>query len=196
MQSGGKQTPMQRKKDAADYLRQGGIVMANNRTGQRRRTTNARGQRRSYNQVYIDGSAARKLEVLPELPGIEEGLPKKQLSHAARKNRDKAVYMNFGYVMFLAAALVVSGVILINYLQLQSDITVSLKKISTLESELNDLKMANDEEYTRIQSSVDLNEIRRIAITELGMTYPKEGQIVSVEDGAGDYVKQIAEIEN
>ena len=47
-----------------------------------------------------------------------------------------------------------------------------------MESTLNSLKVSNDEEYSRIESSVDLDEIRRIAITELGMTYRIKNQIV------------------
>ena len=69
-----------------------------------------------------------------------------------------------------------------------------MEYISKLEKELNDLKLANDEEYTRITSSVDLEEIRRIAIQELGMQYAEEGQIISFASESNDYVKQLADI--
>ena len=92
------------------------------------------------------------------------------------------------------SALVVTGFILINYISLQSDITNSVQNISRLEKELYVLKLANDEEYTRITSNVDLEEIKRIAIQELGMQYAEEGQIVSFASESNDYVKQIADI--
>ena len=38
------------------------------------------------------------------------------------------------------------------------------------------------------------NEIRRIAITELGMTYAGQGQIVEIPDDGSDYVRQYADI--
>ena len=41
------------------------------------------------------------------------------------------------------------------------------------------MKLSNDEDYSRAASSVDLEEIRRVAIGELGMRYAKEGQIVN-----------------
>ena len=88
-----------------------------------------------------------------------------------------------------------AGFVLIGYIRLQSEITSSVKRISSMESALNSLKVANDEEYSRIESSVDLDEIRRIAITELGMTYPDESQIVTVPDEGSDYVRQLADID-
>ena len=84
---------------------------------------------------------------------------------------------------------------LIGYIGLQSEITASVKRIASMESTLNSLKTANDEEYSRIESSVDLDEIRRIAITELGMVYPDEDQIVTVPDEGNDYVRQVTDID-
>ena len=97
-------------------------------------------------------------------------------------------------MMFLCAALAATGMILIYYVGLQSDITNSVKNISKLERELNDLKVKNDEEYSRISSSIDLEEIRRVAIQELGMQYATQGQIISFASESSDYVKQMAEI--
>lgn len=141
-------------------------------------------------QMYMYDNTARQLDVRR---AIEEE-PKKRLSTAARKNRDKAVYMNLGYVTFLVAAMLVTASVLINYIQLQSQITNNVEQISSLESQLNDLKLANDEEYSRITSSIDLEEIKRIAIGELGMQYASEGQIVTYTNEGSDYVKQVADI--
>lgn len=104
--------------------------------------------------------------------------------------------MNLGYVLFLSASLLVAGIVLIGYIRLQSEITASVKHIAAMESTLNSLKVSNDEEYSRIESSVDLDEIRRIAITELGMTYPNQDQIVTIPDEGSDYVRQLADIDD
>lgn len=159
------------------------------RTG--RREYERTGGRSAYGRV-IDGNTARQLDVVTEL---QKPRSPKELNHTVKKNRDKAIYMNFGYVLFLTVSLLVAGFILIGYIRLQSEITASVKRISTMESTLNSLKTANDEEYSRIESSVDLDEIRRIAITELGMVYPDEDQIVTVPDGGNDYVRQVADID-
>ena len=147
------------------------------------------GGRAQYNG-YVQGNTVRKLDVTREI----EREPRKKLSNTARKNREKAKYMDAGYVFFLSLALVATGWILVSYITLQSDITNSVQHISSLERELNDLRLANDEEYNRITSSVDLEEVRRIAIQELGMKYAEEGQIVTFESENSDYVKQMSSI--
>lgn len=142
------------------------------------------------NAYYVQGNTVRK--VRPDREVTQK--PKKKVNNSVRRNRDRAKHMDAGYVLFLGLALVASGMILVYYIGLQSDITNSVKHISTLESQLNDLKVANEENYSRISSSVDLDEIRRIAIQELGMQYAQEGQIVSFASENSDYVKQMAEI--
>lgn len=148
------------------------------------------GAQRINREDYIQGNTVRKLK---EMPGIEKR-PVKKVSVSTRRNRDRAFYMSFSYVAFLATALVAIGFILVSYIALQSDITNSVAHISRLESELNDLKLANDEEYSRITSSVNLDEVKRIAIQELGMKYAQEGQIVYFEGEGSDYVRQLADI--
>lgn len=102
--------------------------------------------------------------------------------------------MSLGYVLFLSCAVIAAGFILMIYIGLQSDITNSIKNISRLESRLNTLKLDNDEEYSRITSNIDLEEVKRIAIQELGMKYAEEGQIVTVTGGGSDYMRQVADI--
>lgn len=142
------------------------------------------------NAYYVQGSTVRKIR--PDRENTRQ--PKKKVNNSVRKNRDRAKHMNAGYVLFLGMALVATGMILVYYIGLQSDITNSVKHIATLESQLNDLKVENEENYSRISSSVDLEEIRRIAIQELGMQYAQEGQIISFASENNDYVKQMAEI--
>ncbi len=59
---------------------------------------------------------------------------------------------------------------------------------------MNSLKLDNDEEYSRITNSVDLDEVKRVAIQELGMKYAEEGQIVTITGGGSDYMRQVADI--
>ncbi len=176
----------------AEVRRTAGTRAQGSRTAQNSRVTqssrHAQGRRRSRNSEYIQGSAVRRLDVTKEI----ERKPKKKLSNTARKNREKAEHMSPGYVLFLSLALIATGFILVSYIRLQSDITNRIDHISALERELNDLRLANDEEYNRITSSIDLEEVRRIAVQELGMRYAEEGQIVSFTSENNDYVKQLS----
>ena len=138
---------------------------------------------------YIYGNTVQK----PDLRRQLEEEPRRQLSHETRKNRDKARHMSMGYVLFLVTALCAAGSILLNYIQLQSDLTNKMKRISQLESQLNSVRLSNDEEYNRIVNGIDLEEIKRIAIGELGMTYASEGQIITYSNAGNDYMRQVTE---
>lgn len=163
--------------------------MAARQTANRRVSTNEY-RTGTRENAYVHGSAVRKADLARELEA-----PKKQLSHTTRKNRERARYMNLAYVFFLSVAMAVTGVVLIGYIWIQSGITTSVERISSLESQVNNLKLENDEALGRIENAVDLEEIRRIAITELGMVYAQEGQIVEIPDGGSDYVRQYADIQ-
>lgn len=139
-----------------------------------------------YGEYYIDGTAVRKIDVRREI----EAAPVTRTSHAVRRNREKAAHMNLGYVVFLVVALCVASVVLIGYIRLQAENTAALESIAQKESQLNSMRLANDEEYSRILSSVDLAYVKDVAINELGMKYAEEGQIVEIETQGDDYVRQ------
>ena len=139
--------------------------------------------------VYVHGNTARRIQAVPD-----RNEPVKKISARTRKNRERAKHMNIGSVLSMAIAMVAAGFILTWYLTLQSDITNSVKHIAALESELNQLRRDNDENYSRITSNVDLEEVKRVAIQELGMTYAREGQIVIFNGEGSDYVRQTGDI--
>lgn len=145
---------------------------------------------RNNRSAYVSGSAVRKLDVVT---AIEEK-PVRKLSNATRKNREKATHMSLGYVTFLALAMCLAGAVLIGYIRLQAENTATIKHIAQMESQLNDLKLSNDEEYSRIVGAIDMNEVKRVAIEELGMQYAEAGQIVKVEGAGDDYVRQYKEM--
>ncbi len=159
-----------------------------------RSSQTSRSRQTAQGGAYVYGNAVPKKREWEEPVREPERRIDRKKQNRARRNRERAEHMSPGYVIFLSLALFAMGWILIGYITLQSDITNSIQQISTLESELNDLKQANDEEYNRIVGSVNLEEIRRIAIQELGMQYASEGQIVDFTNENGDYVKQMASI--
>ena len=142
--------------------------------------------------VYVHGNTARKLELVPAYE--ERRQERRKVSPRTRKNRERALHMNIGSVLSLAIPMVGAALILTAYLTLQSDITNSIKNIAALESTLNNLKMDNDENYSRITSSVDLEEVKRIAIQELWMQYAQEGQIIRFNGEGSDYIRQTGNI--
>ena len=147
----------------------------------------ARAYRGRNRNEYVYGNTVRKLTPQEQW----EQAPVRNPHPEVRKNREKARHMSAGYVMFLVAALCASAYILVNYIQLQSDLTNLTKIVADKESELNNIRLSNDEEYNRIISSIDLEEIKRVAIGELGMRYAQEGQIIQYENEESDYMRQV-----
>lgn len=103
--------------------------------------------------------------------------------------------MSLGTLFYMTLAVVLVVAALAGYITLQAEVKNRSKNIATLESQLNTMKQENDEAYNRASGNVDLEEIKRIAIQEYGMTYATEGQIIAYSDGGGnDYVRQVAPI--
>lgn len=121
--------------------------------------------------------------------------PRKVISNSARRNRERATRINPALLIFFVIALCFFTFTLVNYIRELSDVTSSISTISTLENRYQTLKADNEEEYLRILSEVDMDEIKRVATEELGMHYAKEGQIYTYADEKNDYVRQYSDIE-
>lgn len=156
-----------------------------------RQTAYEKNQRayRGGNREYVYGNTVRKIDTRQDWEQTPVRKPRPQV----RKNREKARHMSAGYVMFLAVALCASAFILVNYIQMHADLTNLTRTVADKESELNNIRLANDEEYNRIISSIDLEEIKRVAIGELGMNYAQEGQIIGYTNEESDYMRQVTE---
>jgi len=169
----------------------GGIIMA---AAAKRRTTNRSGWNRQY-RYATDGNAARQLAPAsaPERRRRSSGQQvrrKKKTQQVKVKSRLRNPFSLFLFGM----AIVVTIYICIQYVQLQTEIIVHLKNINTYEVELNDLIAQNDELEASINSYMDLQHIYQVATEELGMTYPKRGQISEYENSGSEYVRQYGSI--
>lgn len=140
---------------------------------------------------YVDGAAVRKLQIRENR---EEKRERRKAPRVHRGRRGKTEHLGLGYALFLTAACGLTLWVCSGYLRLQADNTALVKSIASLESELDDLKTENDDEYNRVTTSVDLEEIRDIAINELGMVYADKDQVILYDSEGNDYVTQYAEI--
>ncbi|WP_243140789.1 hypothetical protein [Candidatus Galacturonibacter soehngenii] len=158
-----------------------------------RRKESAIKSRNVNTSAYQYGNTVRQFQVIPNQYDTSE-MDKPKLSNSTRKNREKALNMNFGYVMFLAIAAIVTLVVCISYLRLQAETTHRVKNISSLEKEVADLRSDNDETYNRINNSIDLEHIKQVALEEIGMVYASEDQVVLYDNQESDYVRQYSDI--
>lgn len=149
--------------------------------------------RNETTRYYIEGNTARKLNTAPERverPVREE----RRVNERISRNTRRARAFDLKYTMALTVATVFLFVSCVNMLTLQADITEQRREIATLERNLESLIDTNNETGKRLESSVDLTKVYDTAIKELGMVYPKNGQIVSYEASNPDYVKQFKDV--
>lgn len=149
---------------------------------------------------YIDGTTVREFGPQPvRKPGkskeeLERIRRKKIRRNAARRNREKAMYMSRSNVVFLSFCVLMVSMAASGVVYFQSQMTHKVKEIAALESQINDLKADNDEQYKRVMGSVDLDHIKEVAINDLGMRYPTRDQIVYYTVDKTNFMDQYQDI--
>lgn len=144
----------------------------------------------SYSSAYYsEGSEARQLN--------RRSNAKRR--HAEREftvlnPRKATVRMSTSDVIMMVSAVLVVAFVAIYYVSLQSEITNLRKEKSQLISQYESLKTSNDLYYDNMKGAIDLKEVERIAVEELGMKMAGKGQIIVYEDDLDDYVKQYTDI--
>lgn len=143
---------------------------------------------------YQYDNTARKIDVRKAINEAPTGEPLKVLK-TNQKIRNK-MGMSAFYVAFLLVATVVCAVAFVSQIKLMSLVSESVDRIADQEALIYNLTLANDDEYSKMVKSVDLDEIRRTAVEDLGMVYASGEQIITYTRENSDYVRQVNEISN
>ena len=105
---------------------------------------------------------------------------------ALRKNRIMTGYM--------LIAVILTCVMLVGYVSLQTNVTTRMDNIANLETQLATLKADNKAAESRISTTTNLSEIKDKAINDLGMVYATSSQIVYYSVDGSDYMSQYQDI--
>ena len=146
---------------------------------------------------YVEGNTVRKIERAPQYEEQERRKQKKRNSShtvTVRRNQEKALQMNLFSVLLLTAAMICTLYICVSYLKLQSSVTARLNHIESLEESIEKLKGDNDALLTRINTSVDLDYVYKVATEELGMVYANKDQVRLYNKTESEYVRQYEDI--
>ena len=144
---------------------------------------------------FILGSAAPKLQ--PEAPDKrqrEEELRRRRRERAAIANRSRFSSAGILYTLFAVAVVAVAFVLCINYIRLINQKNINEYKISAAEEQLSLLKEENDELLLSIETGIDMDEIYRVAIYELGMVHATSDNIINYNSNESEYVMQYSNI--
>lgn len=141
-------------------------------------------------RTEVQGNVVRQFQTVPNRIDRENG----PVEVPRRSRKPERNTLSIPYCMFLAVACVLTLSLGAYYLEQQAMATSSQKKIASLESELAEIKKANADELNRIETSVNLEEIRDIAINELGMVYATAENVVLYKNTHQNYVSQYEEV--
>ena len=164
------------------------MVTSQGRQYQRRQQTTYQ------NSQYVYGNAVRQPQREPKRTQAPKRVERPQARPIATTATRKNSQFSITFFMFLMCTLVFCGFVLVSHVSVKSEITATNEEITRLESQLNNIRLENDEDYSRIKNGIDLNEIRMKAIGKLGMTYATEGQIIYYSEFDDDYVRQVSDI--
>jgi len=153
---------------------------------------------------YNQGNAVRKevqpyvrpARVLPtreqrEREKREDALRRQKITDrrraaALRKNRILTGYMIF--------AVLITCIMLVGYVALQTNVSTRMSHVAELESQLSSVNADNSAAESRIATTTNLTEIKDKAINELGMVYATNSQIVYYSVDGSDYMSQYQDI--
>lgn len=153
------------------------------------------------NSVYMQGNVVRQQEL--EVPDQSrpnerrrrqlEQQREKQLIREARKQQREFSYLYLtGFVGMCAAVFVLLGMFVYG----EASLYQHSRSIQNKQSYYEVLLENNDATEARLNASVDLDEIFRIATERLGMSYPAVGQIIDYQKEDNEYVRKYEEIPN
>ncbi len=154
------------------------------------------------NNYYVNGSTVRQMEAMPvrqpvkrpDRKQLEEQKRIKHRKNAARRNRERILYMSKGYVAFLTVCVAIVAFAAVSLIQIQSQVTHRMENIAALESQITDLKADNDARYKEIVTSVDLEYIKDVAMNQLGMQYATEEQVIYYSVENNNFMDQYSDI--
>ncbi|MCQ2508303.1 MAG: hypothetical protein MJ097_05895 [Dorea sp.] len=149
---------------------------------------------RARDYEYYYGNTVPQPDYEPQPRHKDAPAKKTRTNTKGRRHRRNARFMNRAYVVAMTLAVVVALFVCVNYVRLQKSISLYSAEIAKMQLELADLREANNTKYNTLVDSVNVDEIREKAVTELGMVYASTEQVVFYEEPTTDYVTQYESI--
>lgn len=139
---------------------------------------------------YVYGNAARQLPRETKKEFYVRSRSVREQEKQERRAYQKKIYN----AVLIVATVVALCFIIWHYINVQAEVTSLMNQKAYLQSQYETLRLDNDLYEDRIYSAVNLQEIERIAVEELGMKLAGEGQIITYSGEIEDYVKQYADM--
>ena len=118
----------------------------------------------------------------------EENLKRYYTIRANRELRESR-----GRLIRLVIAMVLTVLVCTVFLQMSFCVQQQTYRIAVLQKELNVLRQSNDDAQKRLEDAVTMQDVQQKA-QQLGMEYPKAGNVVYYSVGDEDYMFQTRDI--
>ena len=138
---------------------------------------------------YVFGSAARRQYELPERY-YDDIYEEARRNNIKPERENQAVAVSTPAFFVLLAVLVIAIIMCVKFLSVQSRITTRVKNIEAQEKVLEQYKNDNDALEARIDASINLDDIYKVATEELGMVYADKDQVLTYDKTPTEYVRQ------
>ena len=123
-------------------------------------------------------------------------LEEREMEHRAQQERlrHKTVAIDRTYLAVLVTASVFTLGLCFSYIKMQTSINTRISAIEMKKQKLDQLKSENDALQNSIDTSLNLDEIYRVATQELGMVYASKNQTITYDKTESEYVRQYEDI--
>lgn len=141
-------------------------------------------RRREQGYVYDSVAVAYEPERVYEEVWVKR--PVREIEE--RRKRADLAFVFPAMLMVCAVAAV-----FILYISLTAKLTSCTREVAALKVEVNTLHDKNVEERNRIDNSIDPMKMKYICMSQLGMVFPEEGQVIAYNHSGFDYMRQVME---
>ena len=157
-------------------------------------TANAQSIRRNNSAAASAQSVRRNSSAVASAQSVRRSISAAAPIQSVEPKAVHREHISPQFLVFLTLFIFAMGFSITMYIRLSSDIIGYREQCANLQSQYESLKTSNDLYEQRINNSVDLNEIEKIAVCDLGMKLAGEGQIVVYSGEIEDYVKQYSDL--
>ena len=150
---------------------------------------------RYYKGEYeIDGTAARQLQVVPEIERQQEQVNRpKVVEHPGRAPK-LSHGIDFVSMILLVTAMAITLYLCYNYLQVQGNIVQLERDVQVLQQELDTVLAENAALEDGLNNQVNWDEVYTTAVTEFGMVYPNHNEVITYTPTENGHVIQYMDI--
>lgn len=128
----------------------------------------------------------------------KKNIKREAIEHRARQARIRRLENSRGISPAAFVVLLCSAAVMFylwtGYIRLSDENRNLAKEASKVNAQVSQLKDVNDIAINEIDSSIDMKDVYRTAVSEMGMVFATDNQIISYEDNEAAYVRQYKDI--